>query len=268
MLERSESLASACAKAAVAELAYPWEQGLAFDVCMPLRWGDRPVLPLTYAREDLARRLVDAPAVTMVVSDSRMALKGWEPLAASVRMGVVEDPDGKRFQLEGLLGEELVKHPPSRQLADTPLLRREHWWYMPRLLVTAEEVIDVWPVGSRTGDDALLASLREGSVDVDTVAVEDWEADPVVVRSLVGRPLDELDSDAAALFGHDFSAPDFDRRARCQVSGQVTSGRLAVRQRQGSLALERPPGLLRRLRSLRDLERACRAGMRARGADA
>lgn len=264
----SESLTRACANAAVAELAYPHDGGIAFDVCLPLRWGDRPVLPLTYAREDLARQLVDAPQVTMVLSDSRMALKGWEPLAASVRMGVVEDPEGRGFQLEGLLGEELVKHPPSRQLADTPLLRREHWWYLPRLLVTAEEIIDVWSVGKRTGDDGVLAVPKGTSVDVDTVSVDEWEADRIVVRSLVGRPLSELDSEEASLLGHDFSVPDVDRRSACQVSGRLASGRLHVRRRDGSLALERPPGLLRRLRSLRDLERTCRAGLKARGADA
>lgn len=273
-----ERLTCGSGHAAVAEVAYRSTDGtVGMDVIVPLAWQGAPAVALPYAQGGLAARLAAAPHAALVLSDSRLARKGWEPLAAHVRFELVEDPEGKRFLGDGLLGQELIKHPPSRALADTPLLRREHWWYVPRLLLRAVDVGEVRPVGRRTVSDGVLAHAQEGSrgealsakgsLEVDTVAVDDWDGDTVSVRSLSGAPLAGHGA-PAALLAHDFSVPDRERGTQLLVSGTLADARLRVLERSGSLELGKPHGLLRRLRGLRDLERACRAGLRARGEQA
>jgi hypothetical protein len=258
------ALVASCMHAAVAELLYDDGERLRFEVAVPLVWSDRPALALTYGDTDLADRL-DGTRVVLLLSDSRLARKGWVPLAASVRMEVTEDPEGKLFQLEGLLGQELVKHPPSRLLADTPLLRREYWWYMPRLLVRATTVETVWPISPRTGAEGLLGYGAGGGLSASTVRVDDWDADRIDLRPVPGDAPWPPPDGPATLATHDFSIPDLDRRCAYQVRGSLVEGRLAVRDREGTLALEGPRKLLRRLRRLREAERACRAGLTARG---
>lgn len=257
MTERD--LADACDLAAVAEVAYRRTDGsVAVEPVVPLVLGGAPALALPFARTALARRLADAREAALALSDSRLAYRGWVPLGATGNVEVEEDPEGVRFHESGMMGQELRKHPPSRLLIDTPVLRREHWWYMPRWVVRWASVDRVRPVGRRRGrDEAVLAYAAAGSVDVDTVAVDDWEAGEIAVTSLAGRRLDEL-SAPAALHRHDFSLPDLDRWVSLTVGGRLGRGRLRVDVREGDATVPPPRRLLARMRALRDLERACR----------
>lgn len=252
-------LSASFASAAVAEVAYH-ERGaaIAMDVVLPLVWGGAPALALPYARRSLARALA-ACEVVVVLSDPRLARKGWEPLAASVAFQVTADPEGTVFMDEGLLGQELVKHPPSRALADTPILRREHWWYLPRLLLRATHVGDLRPVGERAVGDGVLACTREGVLVADSVSVESWDAEPVRVEPLSGAALADGEPVPAALLGHEFSVPDREQSAQRLLAGTLRGAELRRELDRGDLELGRPPGLWTRLRRLRALERACRA---------
>lgn len=255
-------LARACDRAAVAEVAYTDGHGhLRVTAVTPLVLEGAPVLALPYGRRALARDMGRSGGVALALSDSRLAYRGWEPLVASGPARVEEDSEGERF-LAGLLDQELRKHPPSRALLDTPVLRREHWWYLPRWIVRLAPT-HVRALARRDGPgDAVLAFMAGGSVDVDTVAVEDWAADPVAVRSLAGHDVSGVRAPAVA-FTHDFSIPDLERWVEHAVAGDLHHGRLHVSARTGTRALPKPLSLRGRLARLRDLERACRRELRA-----
>lgn len=257
-------LARAAALAALAEVAWPTADGRVRCVALtPLVADGGPVFALPYARSGLARDLAAAPAAAIVLSDSRLARRGWAPLGATVSLSVTADPRGERFQDE-LMEQELRKHPPSRALIDSPLLRREHWWYLPRLVVGVVEVDRVRPVGRRSGpDDAVLAYTTGGTVDGDTVAVTDWDEPRIRLRSLAGRDPGALGDVPATLFSHDFAVPDLDARTERFAEGRLGGGRLRVDRRGGHPRVVGPRGLRARLRDLRDLRHACVRGLRS-----
>lgn len=256
---RASDLIESCELAAVAEVAYQRADGtVAAEPVVPLVLEGAPALALPFARASLARRLAETRDVALAVSDSRLAYRGWVPLGATGRVDVDVDVEGVRFQSSGLMGQELVKHPPSRLLMDTPILRREHWWYLPRWIVRWADVDRVRPVGRRNAPDhAVLAYAEAGSIDVDTVTVAGWDAAEVPLTSLAGRRLGDLDA-PAALLRHDFSVPDLDRWVWLTVGGRLARGRLRVDRREGDARVPPPRRLLGRLKALRDLERACR----------
>lgn len=198
-----------------------------------------------------------------MLSDRRLAQRGWEPLIGFGRMELVEDRDGSVFG-ERLLEQELRKHAPSRAYADSPLLRRENWWYVPRLVLVlaAREVV---AAGERQDPDEAVLAVAPGSAAgghgglvVDTVAVADWDGSPRAV-SLVGRPLPPGD---AVLFCHDFSVPDLERWTRHATAGRWDGERLDVATRPDRRTFAPAPGLLERLRRHRAMERGCRAALR------
>ncbi|MBW3602219.1 MAG: pyridoxamine 5'-phosphate oxidase family protein [Actinobacteria bacterium] len=256
------ALARSAARAALAEVAWRAPDGrVRCEALTPLVAGDRPVFALPYARLGLASELEAAGAAAIVLSDSRLARRGWTPLGATVSLSVTADPQGERFADE-LMDQELRKHPPSRALIDSLLLRREHWWYLPRLLVETGRVARVRPVGRRSGpDEAVLAYATGGTVDADTVAVRDWDEPRVRLRSLAGRDPDAVGEAPATLFSHDFTVPDLDARSVRFAEGRLVGGRLHVERRGGRPLVGGPPGLLARLRALRDLRRACVRGL-------
>lgn len=243
--------------AAVAEVVYLDPAGAPHVAAVtPLLLDGRPALALPGARSALARALARSPSVALVLSDSRLAYRGWEPMAAGGVAHVEADPEGVTFGSH-LLDQELRKHPPSRDLLDTPVLRREHWWYLPRWIVRVA-CDHVRPVGRRPGPGhGVLAYAAHGRIEVDTVAVPDWEANRISLRSLTGRSGTQVRT-PAVLFTHDFTVPDLDRWVEQSAAGELRRMRLHVHERTGTRALPRPLTLLARWRRLRDLERACR----------
>jgi hypothetical protein len=224
----------------------------------PLLLREQPAVALPYAQQALARRLAAAPALALLVSDDRMTGSGWQPVAVTGRPRLLADRDGKLFT-DQLLEQELRKYPPSRALADSVLLRREHWWYLPRLIVTLEPD-SVTAVGARAGGQGeVLAVVDEaGQLAVDTVRGDDEVAGQRRLTSLHGR---DLPSGAAVLLGHDFSVPDLERWTPWHSRGWLAGAHLTVEQRPERTSLEPPPGLWRRLRRQQQLERACRRAL-------
>lgn len=253
--------------AAAARLEVVWLAGdgaLGATAVVPLVIDGRPVAALPFARSEVAERIADASRVAVVASDSRMAWKGWRPLVADVVAEVSADRTG-RWTWTGALDQEVRKHPPSRLLIDTPIQRREHWWYVPRWIVAFAPVGAANPIARRQGpSDGLLCVERDGIVVV-PVAVEGWSVDEIRLVALgtgdhEGAVL--RDAPNAMLFGHDFSVPDQERSTEVVVRGSVVGGVLRAVERRGTLALP-PPRLVRRLRDRYELGRACRRQLRA-----
>lgn len=260
-----QTLRTSAEMAAVAELAYTGDDGVPrIEVLPPLLLEKEPVFALPYAREDLARRLEEDPQVSVTFSDSRLARVGWSPLAVEGRMEVVPDPEGDLFEEEPLYWE-LRKFWPSRQLIGSLVLRRDNWWYMPRLFLRFIETGTPRPVTRRTGPDhGVLAWKGSGGIFSDTVRVDDWDSERPVVRSL--SPDGSLpDGVPAALLYHDFSVPDMEQRTSLHLSGRLENGRLSVTYRVGSRELARRPGIISRWRAQKELERRCKAGLKSRG---
>lgn len=222
----------------------------------PLLLDDTPCLAIPYAHRVAVRELAAAPEAALVVSDARAAADRGVLAVGPVR--VEDDLEGTRFA-ERLLPQELAKYPPSRTLADTLLLRRENWWWLPRLIVTLDAVRRVEELLPRTDPDteALLVRERSG-LRVDTVRVPATDADRVTLTPLDGGEL-RGDGAPALLLGHDYTLPDLERWEPWTVRGRLVGDELEPRERDGHPGQELAPlGLLARIRRQRWLERSCR----------
>ena len=225
---------------------------------MPLVLGGKPTLALPWAHVETARAAAASGTSALVLSDPRLTGSRWTPLVVTGRLTLVEDGDGSLFT-EALLDQELRKHPPARALADSHMLRREHWWYLPRLVLVLEPD-DVVP-GRRRDDpaDAVLG-VDDGGLHVRTVRIPDWDADPLPV--LDGPP---GASGPAVLVGQELSVPDVERWTVHTTTGQYADGRLTDVRPAATRELEPVPGLLARMRRQRGLERACVQALKAAG---
>lgn len=226
----------------------------------PLLLDGVPTFTVTYACLELAREIAASSHVALVFHDSRLAYAGWSPLSVTARAEVIQDPDGELFR-EKLLHQELRKFPPDRQLIDSPLLLRENWWYVPRLIVRLYETGEPRPIARRESPDhAVLAHVSGGELTAESVRVEDWDAERIPVRFPGAGEPPPPESSPAALLYHDFAIPDMDPRTSFLAVGQLENDRLSVIRRSGSRTLGKRPGLLTRWRRHKDLERRCKAG--------
>ncbi|MCZ2837110.1 hypothetical protein [Modestobacter sp. VKM Ac-2985] len=225
---------------------------------VPLWLGDRPAVALPWAQVEAAHAAAAGGEAALVLSDPRLAGPGWQPLVATGRLTLVEDGDGSLFT-EQLLDQELRKHPPSRALADSPMLRREHWWYLPRLVLLLDP-LDVVPGGRRDGPADAVLAVDDDGLHVRTVRVTDWDADPLEVT---GAPPGARGP--AVLVGQEISVPDAERWTVHVTSGHCADGRLTGVRPAERRALEPVPGLRVRVRRQRALERGCRQALRAAG---
>lgn len=224
-----------------------------------------PVFTLTYADSEVAREIARSPKVCLVLSDSRLAYAGWKPLTVRATAKVVPDPEGEAFVGKQLLWQELRKFPPARALADTPLLRREYWWYVPRLVVRLGELGEPAPAGRRTGEEhGVLAWSAGDGLAAETVRVGNWEAGRIPVTSLTPSGTDLPDGTPAALSSHDFEVPEMEQRATFLATGRLSNGRLEVEDRSGERKVGKRPGLFARWRTLKAFEKACKAGLAGR----
>jgi len=237
---------------------------------IPLEHEGQPALALYWSQWSLARELASCSGVAWVLSDRRMAQRGWEPTVGFGRMRLLVDDDGSMFA-ESMLDQELRKHPPSRAFADSRLLRREKWWFLPRLILKLEPNA-AHTVGERTEPDShgiLAVGTADATVTVDTVAVDPNQVDgvcegPIACTSLAG--VAPQARGPAVLLRHDFSVPDLERWGH-----RITSGRWDGRRLEpiggpdtgGPTPLLPPvPGLRDRLRNDRQLERDIRRALR------
>lgn len=248
--------------AAVTELAYAGKDGApCIEPLTPMLLDGEPVFALTYARADLASRLEESPRVSLTFSDSRLAYVGWSPLAVEGRVEVIPDPDGDLF-LDNLLYWELRKFRPSRQLIGSLVLRRDNWWYVPRLILRFVETDQPRLLSRRTDPEhGVLAWMTKEGLSSDTVRVDGWEAEHPIVRPLSAGGALPAKAPAALLY-HDFSVPDMEQRASLLLVGRLDEGRLRVESRSGSRTLGKRPGILTRWRAQKELERRCKAGLK------
>lgn len=253
------SAMAAVRAAGVAELLWRTPDGPPGAVgVVPLVLGGKPAVALPWAQVEAAHQVAASDATALVLSDPRLAGPAWAPVVATGRFELVEDTTGELFT-ESLLDQELRKHPPSRALADSPMLRREHWWYLPRLVLVLDAV-DLVPGGRREGPADVVLGLDDGALSVRTVRVPDWDADPLELR---GGPAGA--SGPAVLVGQELSVPDVERWTVHTTTGRYADGRLTGVRPAGTRDLEPVPGLLARLRRQRSLERACLRALRAAG---
>lgn len=232
---------------------------------------DFPVLAFTYADEAVAREVTAAGRATLALTDPRGTRRGFRPLLLKAGVTLVEDPEGDVFTAE-LLEQELIRFPPSRVLADSPMLQREHWWYLPRLLVELDvEHAEPWePAPSDPGGSDLGAAGRShllvtaadgptGPVDVHRVGIA-GEDDRLL--ELVLEPRDRAPAAGPALlFGQDAAFPDLERWTQWSYRGDWAEPAFTVTEAPARRGLGPAPGLLQRWRRQRDLERRCRRAL-------
>lgn len=257
--------------AAVCEIAWLGADGQPdAAAATPLVLDDRPALAFPYAYAELARAIGSARQVSVVLSDARQSGSSWRPIAVHGRPRMVEDADGTLFT-ERLLRQELRKHPPSRALADSPILQREHWWYLPRLVVTVEpEAVSEMPVRSGGRHDGVVAAAIGGRLQVGGVAIERTAPAALLLAPLTPGLILGPDPAAvpsgtpAVVLCHDFSTPDLERWTSWTAVGTLggsEASTLLVSAETGTAELPPPPGLLARVRRQRDLARACRRAL-------
>jgi hypothetical protein len=223
---------------------------------VPLVHDDAPVLAFTYADEDLAREVAGSPVVALSLSEPRSTGTAFRPLVLVGRPRLVEDPTGDLFAAD-LLPQELRRYPPSRLLADSPLLQREHWWYLPRLLVEIDvDAVMQVPVREDPSRDHLLVVAGTDGPVVRVARVAD--GDPRLV-SLASQDLPP--PGPAVLFGQDASFPDLEQWTQWSYRGEWDGAGMQVEEAPARVGLGRPPGLVQRWRRQRDLERRCVAAI-------
>lgn len=258
--------------ASVAEVAW-YDDGPHATGVLPLVGDAGPVLALPYAERALARALGSVPEVVLTVTEPRGTQAGYRPTRLRCRPQLVADPDGERFAAE-LLDQELLRWQPSRTLADSPLLRRENWWWLPRLLVELA-VLEEAPFESRadpadhllvvapdtpTGGEAGAPEVALARVG--TEALHD-PGTPPLVRVRQGAP----DAGRAVLFGQDLAFPDLERWGRWSWNGRWDGSDLTVERSPDRTGLPPVPGVLARWRRQRSLERACRRALAREASD-
>lgn len=222
-----------------------------------LPFDGRPAVAFTYAQEALAREVAAATGVAMVAVDDRSTGPAFQPLLVRGRPKLLVDPTGTVFVAD-LLEEELRRFPPARVYADSPLLRREHWWYLPRLIVSVDPVT-VQPMAARlrARDYVLVVAGLDGLA----VAVARVNDEPATGGSLALQVVDHDPGPPpgpAVLFGQDASLPDLERWSQWQYRGTWDGDRFAVREAPERVGLGPIPTVWRRWRRQRDLERRCR----------
>jgi len=224
------------------------------EVLTPLLDDGVAVLALSYAERDLAHAVAAAGHVALALPgrDGEAGVGGALLVGRAV---LVEDPAGTRF-VEGLLAQHLAKHPPSRALADSVILRREHWWYLPRLLLRVEaHALLPMPPRRDARSHPLLVCARPRT------------SPQVVVTGPSGEPVAEVPPDGSALLVSHDTAEDLERTVQLRVHGRVEQGRFVPDEAPVPRLppLPDPPGLLVRWSRQRALRRACVDGLRAAG---
>lgn len=232
-----------------------------------------PVVALTYARAELARALAGAgpsgaqAEVVLTLTEPRSTGRKFTPVALSGRAVLQEDPDGRIYR-EELIVQELHRYPPARVLADSPLLCRENWWFLPRLIVALPEAEPV-PLPARHGPQEHLLVTGQGGRPVVTVvglpASMPAEGEHLELDLLGGQ---DPRPGPATVFGQDASFPDLERWQQWWWEGRLDTvgqgrARMAVTRAPAQVGLPEPPGVMQRWRDQRALERACRQGLRA-----
>lgn len=226
---------------------------------VPLLLGERPVVAFLYADQEIAREAAASPRVVLVVAEPRSTGAAFAPTLLHARPTLREDPAGDLY-LSELVVQELRRFPPARVLADSPLLMRENWWYLPRLVVDLD-VEAAAPTTARAAPyDHLLAV---GHDDTPVVRAAGRVAEPAPGGHAAEVAVDgpPPPPGPAVLFGQDASFPDLEQWSQWRWDGDWDGHGLVVSRSPASTGLGRAPGLVQRWRRQRDLERRCTAAI-------
>lgn len=229
---------------------------------VPLVREGRPALAFLYADESVARSVAGAGAGqgALVLAETRSTASGFAPTVLRGTPRLVEDPEGDLY-LSDLVVQELRRYPPSRVFADSPLLMRENWWWLPRLIVEID-VEALEPATARSSPyDLVLVVAAEDRLVVRAAGLgvhPGDQAGDTLVLDLDGTP---PPPGPAVLFGQDASFPDLEQWSQWQWRGHWDGAGLQVTEAPGRTGLGRTPGLLQRWRRQRELERRCRAAI-------
>lgn len=240
----------------VAELAWTDPDGApdGFGV-VTLWWQEAPAVAFTYALEAPARAAAASPLVALTLTEARSTSTAFTPVAIVGRPRLVEDVDGRLFT-EELLDQELRRYPPARKFADSPMLRREHWWYLPRLVVEVD-VESMEPIEVRTTpEDHLLVVQHDGHLVV-RVARLAGQTSGTVVLDVPGDPA----PGPALLFGQDASFPDLEQWAQWSYRGHWDGTGFRADEVPERTGLGPPASVWQRWRRQRLLEKRCRAAI-------
>ncbi|PXY27555.1 hypothetical protein [Prauserella muralis] len=257
------------------ELVPLWRRAITAEVCWldeagepaalavtPLLAGSTPCVAVPYARAAEVASLRRASRVAFAVTDSRSLRPGRPGALWSGSVEVADDTSGDFFATE-LLRQELAKYPPSRTLADSPLLCRENWWWLPRIVVrlTGAAAGPELPARTNPARHALLVRERDAELAVDVVDVDDLTRRRVPLRRLDGGTV-RGDGAPGLLLGYDYSIPDLERWEPWSARGTVLGEELAVTARAGEPGAELAPlRLLQRIRRQRLLASRCKQGI-------
>ena len=223
-------------------------------VALPHR--GRPVLAFTYADEPVARDLAAAPGVALALHETRSTGAEFRPGLLSGRPLLTEDPSGELYVAD-LAVEELRRYPPSRLFADSPLLMREHWWYLPRLVVEID-VEAFEPLPRYDDPDHVVLVVAPGTAPVVRLAVIAARTEGRLELSVDGA---DVPPGSAVVFGQDASFPDLERWSQWKWRGTWDGAGVDVEEAPSRTGLGPPPGLLQRWRRQRALERGCVAAI-------
>ncbi|MFA9444755.1 hypothetical protein [Egicoccus sp. AB-alg6-2] len=243
-------LVSAWRAAPFAEIAWIDEHGrLDAATVVPLTQRDHPAVALTYDRVEVGQALARAQAVLLSVTSPVLG-GGNTPVSAWAHVSVHEDPRGQEFQ-EQLLPQELAKHPPARRFADSMLLRSEHPWYLPRVLIRATRLEEIQTHPFR---DALALSAPGGAGMATTVDLE-GDGEAAGIRS-------PLPDGPVVILQHGADLPGLDQPWWRRWRGEIRDGALVTEEFAERPQHLEPLGVWRRWRDQVAFEKACRAGIR------
>lgn len=204
-----------------------------------------------------AASLAAAHDVVVAATDARGAPPGWRPAAATASTRV--EPLGTGWADGPLLPALVTRDPVARALVGSLLLRREHWWAVPRHLVRLHVTSVLAPPPPRGSSDVLVAALVGAEVRLLGVAATAEEEGAVLLApraSLSPAP------DGAAVLAVRTALPSLPGAERVEVlRGRLDGARIVDVQRSGRID-PAPDGLLSRWRGERALARACRTALR------
>lgn len=268
------SLLTALRAASIGEVAWvdpaapAGDSGLRVRGVLPLVGEAGPVLALPFAAADAARSLAAAGGALLATREARSTSSAYRPLTLRCRTRLVEDREGDRF-VDELLDQELRRYPPARVLADSAILRREHWWWLPRLLVELDVVSEEPPLPRADDRDHLLV-VDDGTPDparrltpaaARLTALPEAPSTELPPVEVTGTPA----PGPAVLHGQDASFPDLERWGRWSWRGRWDGTELDVAEAPERVGLPPAPGVVARWRRQRTLMQACRAGLREVG---
>ena len=229
-------------------------------VVVPLTDDGTPCVALPFAHLEAAESLQRAGMAVITVSDPSLC-RGAQPVQARVRVTRHDDTDGAHFEASKMLLQELAKHPPSRRRIDSIILRREHWWFMPRILLRLEPLSDASPL---LAGDGVLGVRTSSGLEVTTATITERRHEAVLIDTAQRTDL----TGPAVLLSHGAEPPDLEVHWADRWHGALAQGQLTVADHESDGRRGGAPRLLQRVREEWLLERRCRAGLRSVGVDA